>query len=112
MNSGEKKDARLLLLGLDNSGKTTIIRALSDENILLVSPTQGFNVKSLSQAGLKLTVWDVGGQKSIRGYWRNYFNNTDGIVSVFHFYGASHSCYQFHSTALIIIFVHCIIRYT
>lgn len=76
------KDARILVLGLDNSGKTTIIRSLSDESILQVSPTQGFNVKSLIQGGFKLNVWDVGGQKSIRPYWRNYFNNTDGIVYV------------------------------
>lgn len=78
-----EKEARILVLGLDNSGKTTILKTLSEEEIMHVMPTQGFNVKSLSQAGFKLTVWDVGGQKSIRPYWRNYFENTDGIVSGF-----------------------------
>jgi len=43
---------------------------------------QGFNVKSLDHEGFKLNVWDVGGQRAIRDYWRNYFNQTDAIVYV------------------------------
>lgn len=76
-----EKEARLLVLGLDNSGKTTILKTLSSEDIMNIMPTQGFNVKSLTHTGFKLAVWDVGGQKSIRPYWRNYFTNTDGLVS-------------------------------
>merc|ERR1719482_914170 len=45
-------------------------------------PTQGFNIKSLMQDGFKLNVWDIGGQKSIRPYWRNYFDQTDALVYV------------------------------
>ena len=45
-------------------------------------PTQGFNVKSLTQDGFKLNVWDIGGQKAIRPYWKNYYENTDGLVYV------------------------------
>jgi ADP-ribosylation factor-like protein 3 len=45
-------------------------------------PTQGFNVKSVSKDGFKLNVWDVGGQREIRPYWRNYFDNTDALVYV------------------------------
>jgi ADP-ribosylation factor-like protein 3 len=41
------KEARILVLGLDNAGKTTILRALSQESITTVMPTQGFNIKSL-----------------------------------------------------------------
>jgi ADP-ribosylation factor-like protein 3 len=77
-----EKEARLLVLGLDNSGKTTILKALSSEDIMHIMPTQGFNVKSLTHTGYKLSVWDVGGQKSIRPYWRNYFTNTDGLIYV------------------------------
>lgn len=43
-------------------------------------PTQGFNIKSLMHDGFKLNVWDIGGQKSIRPYWRNYFDQTDALV--------------------------------
>ena len=98
------QEARLLVLGLDNSGKTTILKKLSDEDITHIMPTQGFNIKSLMHDGFKLNVWDIGGafydygggigcipflihscvcssgQKSIRPYWRNYYDQTDALV--------------------------------
>lgn len=55
------REVRILVLGLDNSGKTTILKKLSGEEIQHITPTQGFNVKSLVQADLKMNVWDVGG---------------------------------------------------
>mmetsp|Transcript_20871 Transcript_20871/g.63617 ORF Transcript_20871/g.63617 Transcript_20871/m.63617 type:complete len:166 (-) Transcript_20871:931-1428(-) len=55
---------------------------LSDEDVNHIMPTQGFNVKSLMHAEFKLNVWDIGGQKSIRPYWRNYFDQTDALVYV------------------------------
>ena len=76
------QEARLLVLGLDNSGKTTILKKLSDEDITHIMPTQGFNIKSLMHDGFKLNVWDIGGQKSIRPYWRNYFDQTDALIYV------------------------------
>ena len=75
-------EARILVLGLDNSGKTTILKSLSEEDISTIMPTQGFNIKSLSQDGFKLHVWDIGGQRAIRPYWKNYFENTDALVYV------------------------------
>ena len=39
-------------------------------------------MKSLSQNGFKLNVWDIGGQKSIRPYWRNYYNSTNAVIYV------------------------------
>ncbi|GAB5362701.1 hypothetical protein AAMO2058_000820500 [Amorphochlora amoebiformis] len=77
-----EKEARILVLGLDNAGKTTCLKQLSNEKIDTVIPTQGFNIKSLVQDGFKLNVWDIGGQKTIRPYWRNYFENTDCLVYV------------------------------
>mmetsp|Transcript_954 Transcript_954/g.586 ORF Transcript_954/g.586 Transcript_954/m.586 type:complete len:153 (+) Transcript_954:41-499(+) len=76
------KEARILVLGLDNAGKTTILKALSQEDITTIMPTQGFNIKALSQEGFKLNVWDIGGQQAIREYWPNYFDGTDGLVYV------------------------------
>jgi ADP-ribosylation factor-like protein 3 len=70
------------VLGLDNAGKTTILKKLSEEEISQIKPTQGFNIKSLSQDGFKLNMWDIGGQKAIRPYWKNYFDRTNGIVFV------------------------------
>ena len=57
----DDKEARILVLGLDNAGKTTILKALSEEDISTIMPTQGFNIKSLTQDGFKLNVWDIGG---------------------------------------------------
>ena len=55
---------------------------MSDEDIETIMPTQGFNIKSLVHEGFKLNVWDIGGQKSIREYWSNYFEATDALVYV------------------------------
>lgn len=74
-------EPRILFLGLDNSGKTTILRKLCNEDLDTVTPTQGFNIKTLQSNNSKFIVWDVGGQKSLRPYWRNYFEGTDAIVS-------------------------------
>merc|ERR1712113_681363 len=63
-------------------GKTTILKKLSEEDISHITPTQGFNVKSLVHEGFKLNVWDIGGQKTIRPYWGNYFESSDALVYV------------------------------
>lgn len=52
------------------------------EDIHEISPTVGFNIKTLEYNEYLLNLWDVGGQKSIRAYWRNYFEQTDGIIWV------------------------------
>ena len=50
------------------------------EDVSHITPTQGFNIKSVQHSGFKLNVWDIGGQKHIRPYWKNYYANTDAIV--------------------------------
>eukprot|EP00759_Apiculatamorpha_spiralis_P040740 PhF_6_TR39618/c0_g1_i1/m.58699/K07944/ARL3; ADP-ribosylation factor-like protein 3 len=75
-------EPRLLILGLDNSGKTSILRNLSDEDPMSTNPTQGFNVKTIARADYKINVWDIGGQKAIRAYWKNYFDETNCLVYV------------------------------
>lgn len=59
--------------GLDNAGKTTIVKKFNGDDISAIEPTLGFNIKTLEYKGYKLNVWDVGGQQTIRSYWRNYF---------------------------------------
>ena len=77
-----EKELKILVLGLDNAGKTTILKALSNESIAQITPTHGFNIKNLSHDGFKLNVWDVGGQKTLRTYWSNYFQGSDALVFV------------------------------
>jgi ADP-ribosylation factor-like protein 2 len=78
----KEREVRLLMLGLDNAGKTTILKKYNGEDISSISPTLGFNIKTLEYQGYKLNVWDIGGQTTIRSYWRNYFEQTDGLVWV------------------------------
>mmetsp|Transcript_39255 Transcript_39255/g.100606 ORF Transcript_39255/g.100606 Transcript_39255/m.100606 type:complete len:177 (-) Transcript_39255:399-929(-) len=78
----KEKQGRILLLGLDNAGKTTILKKLADEDASHTMPTQGFNIKSVKQDGFDLNMWDIGGQRSIRPYWRNYFERTDALIYV------------------------------
>jgi ADP-ribosylation factor-like protein 2 len=57
----KEREVRILMLGLDNAGKTTILKKFNGEDISTISPTLGFNIKTLEYEGYKLNVWDVGG---------------------------------------------------
>ncbi|KAF1347905.1 ADP-ribosylation factor family-domain-containing protein [Delphinella strobiligena] len=76
------KEMRILMLGLDNSGKTSIVKSIMGEDIHSVSPTLGFIIKTIDYDGYKLNIWDVGGQKTLRTYWKNYFEKTDTLIWV------------------------------
>ncbi|CAN8032118.1 hypothetical protein HPB47_008621 [Ixodes persulcatus] len=78
----KEKEVRVLILGLDNAGKTTLLKKFNGEDTSTISPTLGFNIKTLEHRGFQMNMWDVGGQKSLRTYWRNYFESTDAIVWV------------------------------
>eukprot|EP00055_Hartaetosiga_balthica_P011597 m.53263 g.53263 ORF g.53263 m.53263 type:complete len:228 (-) comp7657_c0_seq3:1515-2198(-) len=78
----KEKELRILILGLDNAGKTTILRKFNGDDIDEIMPTLGFNIKTLEHRGYSLNFWDVGGQRSLRSYWRNYFEKTDGLIWV------------------------------
>eukprot|EP00794_Sanderia_malayensis_P005738 gene5738-6441_t len=82
LKNRDVQDMRILLLGLDNAGKTTILKALASEDISHITPTQGFNIKSVQSSNIRLNVWDIGGQRRIRPYWKNYFDNTDVLIYV------------------------------
>ena len=78
----KEREMRILFLGLDNAGKTTIVRKFAGEDVSTIQPTLGFNIKTLIHRDYRLNTWDIGGQKTIRSYWRNYFESTDGIIWV------------------------------
>ena len=82
LSFSNEKEVKLLILGLDNAGKTSCLKRFSDEEIDHIMPTQGFNVKTLNEKGFKVNTWDLGGQKAIRPYWDNYYTNTNGIIFV------------------------------
>ncbi|EFJ26161.1 ARF-like GTPase [Selaginella moellendorffii] len=78
----KEKEMRILMVGLDNAGKTTIVKRMNGEDISDISPTLGFNIKTMRYGKYRLNIWDVGGQKTLRSYWRNYYEQTDGLVWV------------------------------
>ncbi|CAG9770613.1 unnamed protein product [Ceutorhynchus assimilis] len=77
-----KRPMRILMVGLDAAGKTTILYKLKLGEIVTTIPTIGFNVETVEYKNISFTVWDVGGQTKIRKLWRHYFANTDGIIFV------------------------------
>ncbi|KAJ3007953.1 UNVERIFIED_CONTAM: Arf GTPase arl1 [Siphonaria sp. JEL0065] len=76
------KEVRILILGIDGAGKTTILYRLQIGEVVTTIPTIGFNVETVSYKNIKFQVWDLGGQTSIRPYWRCYYQNTDAIIYV------------------------------
>uniref|UniRef100_A0A453BL45 ADP-ribosylation factor n=1 Tax=Aegilops tauschii subsp. strangulata TaxID=200361 RepID=A0A453BL45_AEGTS len=95
-----KKEMRILMVGLDAAGKTTILYKLKLGEIVTTIPTigkiivtssssldavdefSGFNVETVEYKNISFTVWDVGGQDKIRPLWRHYFQNTQGLIFV------------------------------
>ncbi|OXK50103.1 hypothetical protein CDL38_02810 [Escherichia coli] len=73
---------RILMVGLDAAGKTTILYKLKLGEIVTTIPTIGFNVETVEYKNINFTVWDVGGQDKIRPLWRHYFQNTQGLIFV------------------------------
>lgn len=73
---------RILMVGLDAAGKTTILYKLKLGEVVTTIPTIGFNVETVEYKNISFTVWDVGGQDKIRPLWRHYFTNTQGLIFV------------------------------
>ena len=77
-----QKETRLLILGLDGAGKTTILYKLKLGEVVTTIPTIGFNVETVECQNDSFTVWDIGGQDKIRPLWRHYYQNTHGLIFV------------------------------
>uniref|UniRef100_A0A915KMZ7 ADP-ribosylation factor n=1 Tax=Romanomermis culicivorax TaxID=13658 RepID=A0A915KMZ7_ROMCU len=81
--SFESDPARILMLGLDAAGKTTILYKVKLNEQVVTIPTIGFNVETVDLGkGVSFTVWDVGGQETLRPLWRHYFQNSRGLLFV------------------------------
>lgn len=73
---------RLLMLGLDAAGKTTILYKMKINETVNTIPTIGFNVETLKYKNLEFNTWDIGGQYKLRNLWRHYYENTQGLIFV------------------------------
>ena len=77
-----KKEMRILMLGLDAAGKTTILYKLKLGEVVSSVPTIGFNVETVEYKNIKFTAWDVGGADKIRCLWKKCTHNTQGLIFV------------------------------
>ncbi|XVF67520.1 hypothetical protein PTKIN_Ptkin10aG0127900 [Pterospermum kingtungense] len=73
---------RILMVGLDSSGKTTILYKLKLGDLLKTKPTIGFNVETIEYKNICFDVWDIGGQNKVRPLWKHYFIDAQGIIFV------------------------------
>jgi len=78
----KQKKVKILMLGLDGSGKTTILYKLKLGDVVSTIPTIGFNTEAVEYKNVKFTVWDIGGQDKLRELWKHYYNDVDGIIFV------------------------------
>ena len=77
---GEKADRKVLFLGLDNAGKSSILFQLKDNQFLETVPTVGLNVEQIQYKGHSFTLWDVSGQAT--RLWKHYFDKINAVVFV------------------------------
>merc|ERR1719330_826941 len=77
-----KQEMRILMVGLDAAGKTTILYKLKLGEVVTTIPTIGFNVETVEYKNIRFTVWDVGGQSKIRPLWRHYYQGTQGLIFI------------------------------
>ncbi|CAG5896735.1 ADP-ribosylation factor-like protein 14 [Menidia menidia] len=82
----KQPEVQVLLLGLDNAGKSTFLYKLKHNACVTTVPTIGFNVEMLdarkSRKNISVTLWDVGGQGLMRPHWQDFHQNTAAVVFV------------------------------
>ncbi|GLJ29109.1 hypothetical protein SUGI_0573910 [Cryptomeria japonica] len=76
------KGLRILMVGLDASGKSTILYNLKLGEVIRTIPTVGFNSETVKHKNVELVVCDVGGQESMRPLWRHYIGDSKGLIYV------------------------------
>jgi len=76
------EEHKIVILGLDNAGKTTILYQFLMHEVVQTSPTIGSNVEEVTWKNIHFLMWDLGGQQSLRQSWSTYFTNTEFVILV------------------------------
>lgn len=84
MGKGGSKmlEQKITIVGLDSAGKTTILYQLHKGQHIDTEPTLGFNVEVVEHNGVRMTMWDLGGQAKIRSCWKKYFLQANAVIFV------------------------------
>ena len=80
--SRSKNNFKIIILGIQNAGKTTILYRLALGQLVKTTPTIGSNVEEINYNNVKFQAWDLGGQENMRSVWDVYYSNTDGVIFV------------------------------
>nr|XP_031540954.1 ADP-ribosylation factor-like protein 5B isoform X3 [Vicugna pacos] len=70
---------KVIIVGLDNAGKTTILYQFLMNEVVHTSPTIGSNVEEIVVKNTHFLMWDIGGQESLRSSWNTYYTNTEDL---------------------------------
>lgn len=79
-----RKKANIVLVGLDNSGKTTVLnRMMPSKGVKTeTTPTIGYSLEEFRRGNIRFTAYDMGGGSQFRDIWANYYNDCDALIFV------------------------------
>eukprot|EP00043_Microstomoeca_roanoka_P004331 m.49036 g.49036 ORF g.49036 m.49036 type:complete len:180 (-) comp12442_c1_seq2:297-836(-) len=77
-----KEEQKVIIVGLDNAGKTTILYQYLLSEVVVTSPTIGSNVEEVTYKNMHFVMWDIGGQESLRTSWTTYYTGAKALILV------------------------------
>lgn len=78
----EKREFKLVIIGLDAAGKTTILHKMRFDEIMPTAPTIGINTEDIQIKNINIKVFDLAGQEKMRNVWKYYYSSIEGIIFV------------------------------